>query len=279
MRIQIASDLHTEFLCAQFPGERLIEPAPGADLLVLAGDIGNGIEGVRLFANWPVPVLYVIGNHESYGRPFQTLREALRSATQGTSVVLLDDDMADLSRFEDWAGSRFEELGRIRFLGCTLWTDYQLPGARLTGRHAMEHAEGHLADHRAIQSIAGSPFSPRDALREHKNSVAWLSQELSRPFAGKTVVITHHAPHVRSIHPRYVGDMLNPAFASHLPALTGAADLWIHGHVHDGFDYTDGRCRVVANPLGYPRNRDAVEHARYLVFENPAFQHALVIDV
>ena len=279
MRIQLASDLHLEFLKDRFPRERVIEPAPDADLLVLAGDIGNGLEGVQHFANWPVPVLYVIGNHEGYGHEFETLRHAVRSAAQGTSVVLLDNDVADLQHFEHWAAGRAEELQRVRILGCTLWTDYQLPGARLSGRRAMDHAENHIADHRAIQTAFGAPFSPRDAKREHEASVAWLGYEFGRPFGGKTVVITHHAPHVRSVHPRYAGDLLNPAFASHLPALVAQADLWMHGHTHDSFDYTDGRCRVVANPLGYPRNRDAAAHARNLIFENSAFRHALVVEV
>lgn len=279
MRIQLASDLHLEFLKDRFPRERIIEPAFGADLLVLAGDIANGIQGVQMFANWPVPVLYAIGNHEAYGFEFEALRHAVRRATRGTSVVLLDNDVADLRRFEHWAASRTEELMGIRILGCTLWTDYQLPGARLSGRRAMDHAENHIADHRAIHTTSGAPFSPRDARREHQASVAWLAQELGRPFDGKTVVITHHAPHVRSVHPRYAGDLLNPAFASHLPALVAQADLWLHGHVHDTFDYIDGRCRVVANPLGYPRNRDAAAHARDLIFENSAFRHALVVEV
>lgn len=71
MRIQLASDLHLEPLTDRFPGERVVAPAPDADLLVLAGDIANGLDGVRLFADWPVPVLYVMGNHESLTRVLQ----------------------------------------------------------------------------------------------------------------------------------------------------------------------------------------------------------------
>jgi hypothetical protein len=61
MKVQIASDLHLEFLQHLFPGERLITPAVDADMLLLAGDIGNGTLAMELFKNWPVPVLYLAG--------------------------------------------------------------------------------------------------------------------------------------------------------------------------------------------------------------------------
>ena len=52
MNIQILSDLHLE--------TEDFEPqaAPDADLLVIAGDVDSTWEGLSLFANWPVPVLY-----------------------------------------------------------------------------------------------------------------------------------------------------------------------------------------------------------------------------
>lgn len=54
MKIQLASDLHLERLEKRFPGERVIEPAPGADLLVLAGDIHNRTKAVAAFADWRI---------------------------------------------------------------------------------------------------------------------------------------------------------------------------------------------------------------------------------
>ena len=72
MRIQLASDLHLEYLQRLFPGERLISPAVDADLMVLAGDIGNGIQAIELFKNWPVPLLLLAGNHESLTSIFPT---------------------------------------------------------------------------------------------------------------------------------------------------------------------------------------------------------------
>lgn len=264
MRIQLASDLHLEHLRRNFPGERLIAHAHGAEVLVLAGDIANGLEAVSFFDHWPVPVLYLAGNHEFYGHEMPKLREALRKECAGTSVRFMDDDVVD--------------FGGVRFLGATLWTDYRLRLNR-TQRQLMEHAGTRLSDHFHIRTSGDTRFEPSDALKEHERSRAWLECELARPYGGKTVVVTHHGPHPLSVHPRYVGDLLNAAFVSNLDDLMPKADLWLHGHVHDSFDYRVGRCRVVANPLGYPRDTNSALEARDLVYENPAFQWTCVIDL
>jgi predicted phosphodiesterase len=268
MKIQLASDLHHEFLQREFPGECLISPAHGADLLVLAGDIGNGSQAIDLFQDWPVPVLLLAGNHEFYGYSIEQMRVKLRKAASGTSITFLDNDSAD--------------FGGVRFLGTTLWTDYRL-GLNRTQRELMERAELSINDHRRITSKESPSkegrFTAANALAEHERSRAWLDRELDRPYDGKTVVVTHHGPHPLSVHPRYEGDPINAAFVSDLSELLPKADLWLHGHVHDSFDYKVGDCRVVANPLGYPRNARSVEHAKELVFENQEFQWACVIDV
>ena len=283
MKIQVASDLHLEFLEQAFPGERLIAPAAGADLLVLAGDIANGVRAVELFADWPVPVLYIAGNHEFYSRDWEQTREELRSAAHGTNVVYLDNDVADLSRFTRWAAGRIKELERLRFLGCTLWTDYRYHPLRHQSEQ-MAHAQGLLADHRVIRTAGGRfGFGTRHALQDHELSRAWLQRELHEPFDGRTVVITHHAPHPMSVHPRYRLDpddqLLNGAFVSDLSELMVHADLWLHGHTHDSFDYRVGRCRVVANPRGYPRNRSQAATSAELRFENEHFKSWCVVEV
>ena len=263
MKIQLASDLHLEFFQRDFPGERLIKPADDADILVLAGDIAKGTQAIDLFRDWPVPVLYLAGNHEFYGQSLETTRDALRAAAQGTSIRFLDNDTA--------------EFGGMRFLGCTLWTDYRLNQER-TQQQAMEHAERQLNDHRLIRTQQGL-FTAAMALAEHRRSRCWLARELARPCDGKSVVITHHAPHPLSVHPRFAGDPVNGAFVSDLSELLSHAQLWLHGHVHDSFDYIASGCRVVANPLGYAINGRQVGKASELRFENPAFQWGCVIDV
>ena len=263
MKIQLASDLHLEFLQREFPGERLISPAYGVDLLVLAGDIGNGTQAIDLFQDWPVPVLFLAGNHEFYGHSIQQMRVDLRQAASGTSITFLDNDSVD--------------FGGVRFLGTTLWTDYRLELNR-TQRQLMEKAELSINDHNRIVCQEGR-FTAAKALAEHELSRAWLDRELNRPSDGKTVVITHHGVHPLSVHPRYAGNPVNAAFVSNLTELLPKADLWLHGHVHDSFDYKVGGCRVVANPLGYARNVRSAAKAGELDFENKGFQWACVIEV
>lgn len=262
MRVQLASDLHLEHIARKTPEARLVEPAPGADLLVLAGDIHNGIRGAEAFANWPVPVVYVAGNHEFYDHDWESTRHDLRAACAGTPVTFLDND-------------RIEFEG-TRILGCTLWTDFRL-GER-NQAEAMEVVERALVDYRVIRTTTGL-LRAHQALADHEASRAWLENELAQPFDGKTIVVTHHAPHPLSIHPRFAGNPVNPGFVSDLGPLLDRADLWLHGHTHDGFDYWVGRCRVLANPAGYILNRKTANSEREFTFENGKFDPAFVIEI
>ena len=54
MLTQFVSNLHLEFLYRRWPGERIVRPAPGADVLVLAGDLALGAATIQLFRDWPV---------------------------------------------------------------------------------------------------------------------------------------------------------------------------------------------------------------------------------
>jgi predicted phosphodiesterase len=236
MKIAYASDLHLEIWRDR--GE-VIVPSD-ADVVVLAGDVScsaySEYQIKTLVVTRDLPVVYVEGNHEHY-------RERLQLGT----------------RVEDMAKSRISLLERssvvisgVRFLGCTLWTDY-FGGNPIV----MLDAANGLNDHRLI-SYGSRKFTPEDALAIHRESVAWLESELSKPFDGKTVVVTHHAPSLRSVSEKFRGDRLNGCFVSDLDWLvekSGAA-LWIHGHTHDPYDYVIGDTRVVCNPRGYPLEHD-----------------------
>ena len=97
--------------------------------------------------------------------------------------------------------------------------------------------------------------------------------QLGKPFAGATVVVTHHAPHRSSIARRFEDDWLSGCFASELPdEFFEVPSLWVHGYTHDSADYTVGNCRVICNPRGYPLRMTRG-------FENEAFDEWLVVEV
>lgn len=282
LRVQVASDLHLEFVQRRFPGHRTIEPHPDADLLVLAGDIHNGDSALDAFEDWPVPILYVIGNHECYGRVYDEDRESLRVACADSNIVLLDRDVVstgDLAvRFPAWASTRGTALPATRFIGCTLWTGYRYAPCGMSHEAQMDVAERSLNDHRLIRLSTG-PFDATAALACHEADCTWLRMELARPTEGDTVVITHHAPSDTSVHPRFQGDPLTGAFVTDLPDLLEQAQFWIHGHHHDSSDYVERGCRVVCNPCGYPMSLQFVRTAQELGFENTGFDRHLLIEL
>lgn len=165
-------------------------------------------------------------------------------------------------------------VGRVRFLGTTLWTDSKLFGDGEARDAAMAQAQNPMRDFSRIRvsEVDDRMFSPDDAAVQFERDAAWLDAALDTKHHGPTVVITHHAPSRHSVHPRFARSLLTASFVSDAQRLfCGArAKLWIHGHTHDSFDYVVSGTRVVCNPRGYAK--DAVN-------ENPRFDPHLVIEL
>ena len=244
MKIHVLSDLHIE----ADPSFKL--PATDADVLVLAGDIANGVDGLAAFAGCGKPLVYVPGNHEYYERELEPAADELVRYARAAGVHLLDRAEA--------------VIDGVRFIGATLWTDFRLDGEAAYAR-TLAVSRKHVLDFKLIRHRARM-LEPEDTIDFHARDRAWLDARLAAPFAGTTVVVTHHAPHPLSVHPRWNGNPVNPAFVTDLTSLMGRAPLWIHGHTHDSFDYTVARTRVVCNPKGY-------------LAENRAFEPAKVVTV
>lgn len=290
MRLLVMSDLHLEF--AELRIAR--QAAAACDVAVLAGDIANGSAGIawarKVFG--ATPVVYVPGNHEFYDGHWTATLDELRRSARRLGVHLLEDDAVD--------------IGGVRFLGTTLWTDFTIPADRPVLRN-MRRVERMLMDYRKIQAPpvpreltrelqshlppdapqwdpdphAGGLLRAEHTLQRHRASIAWLRAQLQQPHHGPVVVVTHHAPSERSVADIYRGDDINGGFVTPLDELLPCADLWVHGHTHTSFDYLAGAGaggrlgRVACNPRGYPlRQRDGST-----AFENPAFDAALLLEV
>lgn len=239
MKLHVFSDLHDGF-----PGSWRPERVAGADAVLCAGDVCNGlVEAVQALRAWipaPTPIVTVAGNHSFYGRAMDAEWQAGRAAARQHGVTLLENEAA--------------VVGGVRFIGATLWTDYAVSGDRARGP-AMERAAREMNDHRAITWRAGSRsrFMPAHALDLHIESASAIDELLAQRFEGPTVVVTHHAPSPRSIARHYQGNALNPAFCSDLGDTIHRHQpyAWVHGHMHSSADYRIGRTRVLNNPHGY----------------------------
>jgi len=248
LKIHVMSDLHLEF--ASFA-----PPVSAADVVVLAGDIGIGTEGIRWAkANFEMPVIYVPGNHEYYDEVWNMdeLLCAMRLEAEGSNVHMLDRNCL--------------EIDGTRFIGTTLWTD--LHDQPFSG------IECGVIDSDAynIRVDVGEYFTGRVAQPLFEQNKRWLRTQLDEAYDGATVAVTHHAPSANSLHPQYAGNPWNSCFITDMESFMGnSVNLWVHGHTHNNFDYEVNGTRVICNPRGYPHPFGG--------WENPAFDERLIVDV
>ncbi|MES1265545.1 MAG: metallophosphoesterase, partial [Variovorax sp.] len=271
MRALILSDLHLEF--------EPFEPLPKGefDVVILAGDIHTP---GRRAVEWAEahfagkPVIYVPGNHEYYGSRMDLAQSETRAVATGGQLDLLDGDEV--------------VIDGVRFLGCTLWTDFELAietpeGRRRDAGLAMRRATNLMNDYTLIRTAVelaepdtwrsrqGRRLRAEDTLRFHQRQRAWLSEKLEETLVGPTVVVTHHPPHRGSLATRYAEDWVSGAFVNELPeTFFDVPVLWVHGHTHQSFDYRVRSCRVVCNPRGYVNWSGRTE--------NQAFDPGLVLQ-
>ncbi|MEN9630277.1 MAG: hypothetical protein RJA10_3505 [Pseudomonadota bacterium] len=247
MKLQLLSDLHLETEAFD------PEPAPGAELLVLGGDIDATWSGLSRFANWPVPVVFVPGNHEFDGRAVEQVVPALRAHCAGLGIRLLHRESIVL---------RAADGRQVRFVGLVRWSDFDLFGA--AQRERAMRAAGYFMRLMAA-TRHGLPFDA-DAVREEGLADRrWLEAELGQTPQGRwdrTVVVTHFAPSLRSADPRYGRQPGTASFCNADDDLIPRADLWLHGHLHCRHDYTAPRpggapTRVVCQARGLAAKGEA----------------------
>lgn len=247
MLLQILSDLHLETEDFQ------PQAAPHADALLLAGDVDSTWEGLSLFADWPVPVIYVPGNHEFDRRDVDEARAGLRDHCRQLGITMLERDTSIL---------RAPDGRHIRFVGTTRWCDFDLFGEEGRAR-AMRAASYYIKVMKATRD--GRVFDPEAVREEALSSRQWLAETLARqPDADApwdaTVAITHYGPSLRSADPRYGSQPGTASFCNADDALLPGAQLWVHGHLHCRHDYVathaGGQTRVVSNARGHSHKHE-----------------------
>jgi len=226
MKILIYSDLHLEF------GVGFEPPQSGADIAVLAGDIGKGVRAVQ-WANdaFKCQVAMIAGNHEFYGGHIDNTWQKMKAAAAPHVHLLQNEEFI---------------VQGVRVLGTTAWTDFSISG---DSQIAAFEASQQMNDYKRIR--AGDRYRklrPSDVIQRNRAAYDWLAAELEKPFGGKTVVITHHAPLACIVGE----DHLSAAYGNEWPELVSKADVWIFGHTHEAVDAVFFGCRLLSNPRGYP---------------------------
>lgn len=239
IRLAILSDLHVE--------KGPYQPPPlDADLVVLAGDIGWGVEGAAWIAGHiPGPAVYVAGNreywhHRAGADPLTELRQATKRVP---NLRFLQDDEAVIQT----------ATGSLRVLGCTLWTDYALTG---DAAGVMARAQGAMPDYRNGRGPGGAVLTADQVAAWNRDSVAFLTTALARPFDGPTLVVTHHLPSAAGLKAPRPDHAPTTASVTRLDALIArdGPALWVHGHSHWDCDYRLGATRIVSRQRGTPEN-------------------------
>lgn len=251
MKIQIVSDLHLEFSDINIKNEN------NADVLVLAGDImvaskvhkpeseyGKRFRDFLKRVSFQFPhVVYVMGNHEFYdsGRWVKGIEEMRLACGVHDNIYLLERDM--------------KIIDDVVFVGGTLWTDMNKFDPMTL--HAVQNI---MNDYRAIRhdGMGYRNLKPADTVERHRATRDYIKQIVSENKDKKCVVVGHHAPSYQSVHEMYRDQhLMNGAYYSSLEDImldNENIKLWIHGHMHNTFDYIVGQTRVVCNPRGYRQN-------------------------
>ena len=300
-KIQLISDVHGRW--------EDVKIDPEAKLIVAAGDLTEGCEGVDWLKEFDRPVIYVPGNHEFYDDDISSRLAQLKAKAHGSKISVMDRSTA--------------LAGEWRFICCTLWTDHNGLDSRLMAesmrimndykniridkwiknpdnawryenlRHQFEDDN---PEFKGTIPQKADKMNPISALCLHLQDVDFLAAELAKPWKGRTAIVTHHAPSTHSLamggyspsgdaglysglipwkhRPHKIG-----AYASSLEYLFSnhKIDLWFHGHLHEGLRYCLYGADVVTNPTGYYDGQNAI-YEKSLCFElNDPLRHSRVL--
>ena len=232
MKLQIISDLHHEFGMSDISFE-------SADVVILAGDVNIGTKGIEWIKSTikDKPVIYVLGNHEYYKGTYPKTLHKILALARETNVHVLEN--------------RAVTINGVCFHGATLWTDFSLFG---NPRHYGSICQAKMNDYKKIRRDPSySKLRTIDTFHIHNKSMNWLENSLATSESETNIVVTHHAPSIKSIPKQYKEDPISSAYASNLEETIAIhqPDFWIHGHIHEPKNYYLGKTQVICNPHGY----------------------------
>lgn len=237
MKIGYYSDLHLEF-------ENLKLINDEADVVVLAGDIHSGVQGVKWASNnFKQQVIMIPGNHEFYTRKNINLQQiiyGMRTAAKGTNVNILNNENI--------------VIDGVNFIGSTLWTDFNLYGKQdiamlLAGQMINDYSFIKMPTEHMVNRL----FTTNDALALYKEAIAFIHSSIQ--LNAQNVIITHYGVDERCSNPRFHRDHLTAAFNSDLKEFIttnkNKITAWIYGHTHFNLDFEIENVPILTNQRGY----------------------------
>lgn len=252
MKIHLLSDLHHEVFRMQktrkSPTWDMTIPETECDVIALAGDIDIGTRGVE----WAIeqseklnkPIVYVLGNHEYYKGNIDSVNRKTKAIAEDTNVHVLQNDTIDINGY--------------RFIGATLWTNQNILGDRQAAAVTLRNKMNDYQRIRVLDKGYYKRLHPDNTLAMHQESIAYIENQLEQSKL-PTVVLTHHAPSIKSIAEAHHSRPEVPAYASDLEGLIREFEpiAWLHGHARESLEYRIGNTIVASNQHGYVGMEDS----------------------
>ena len=258
MKPLITSDLHTDINQTTDFGF-MHDDKTEKDVIIIAGDISGSLKTHKQYLNKlrdivDCPVVVIAGNHLGY----DFYREGcVEWNLLDRSILLLRADYKDKIHF---LHDEYIEIGDYVIFGGPMYTNFKLyRNPRYSMNAAMKYMNDfsyvHIYDDSTATIRAVRPTDYEKWFNRFKRKLKKCLKETTKDV----IVVTHFAPSVKSISEKYNGiyKELNPSYASNMERFIKAnprIKLWVHGHMHDSFDYMIGQCRVVCEPYGYVRD-------------------------
>lgn len=251
MNIGLLNDLHLEGSNVS----KLINP--GWDVLVIAGDLSSENSLIDQFFAYKapdnIPIIYVLGNHEYEGKRADKVVDNLKELMKPYENVHILDNESII-------------IDNVKFIGSTLWTNFELEGIE-SKKEDMKWAKQNIVDFTYIftekEHGKYTSLTPEEMVKWNEKAIEFLDFELRHnSFDGEKVVITHFAPHPKSIHERHKGAK-SSYWVNNLEHLMGFSQYWLHGHTHNSFNYEIEGTKVQCNPRGYSKLLDLSSNHLY----------------
>lgn len=249
MKIWHITDLHLD--TGKIKLDKVVLPV--ADCVVITGDLAPKLEGwsfIEYLLKKEYIVIFILGNHEYYSSNRSSIltmseieKKWLKKSSENENLhVLINSSVI---------------VKGVKFIGGTLWTDFNKKDLETIKEYEkMSDSNSIFKGYKGVgyKRKGGIAMLPNDILDKHYETKNYIVKELEKPFSGKNIVLSHHAPSAKSIHSKFINDYKsNGLYFSDLEGIIekNRITAWLHGHIHENKEYYIGETLIHCNPRGY----------------------------